>query len=222
MTYFGLINYQKALDWDLGKTTVHLMPVFSDLESWANPVKPNDPEDNRPYYLLFQKKILKDIPYLGSVTSISRSILELETKGIIESINKHYAPAYRLTEKGLSWKRKPESENANGGESAEPLLPQPKVPHKKERKKNEFALATPQRAEDLSKDYADKLFQACIKMALAKNIPNPQREFEKFMLNHSQKGNKWANWKSAFQTWCIRYDEFNKPNGGESDNGLYK
>lgn len=222
MTYFGLINYQKALDWGLGKTTVHLMPVFSDLESWANPVKPNDPEDNRPYYLLFQKKILKDIPYLGSVTSISRSILELETKGIIESINKHFAPAYRLTEKGLSWKRKPENENSNGGESVELPLPKPSLPPKKERKKNKFVLATPQRVEDLSKEYMDNLFQASMKMALEQNIPNAKDEFENFLLHHSKKGNKWANWKSAFQTWCKNNKKFNEPNGGESDNGLYK
>jgi len=221
MTYFGLINYQKALDWDLGKTTVHLMPVFSDLESWANPVKPNDPEDNRPYYLLFQKKILKDIPYLGSVTSISRSILELETKGIIESINKHYAPAYRLTEKGLSWKRKPEIENTNGGESAEPL-PQPKTPPK-ERKKNKFALSSLKRVEDLSKEYMDDLFQAAMNMALKNNMPNAKEEFEKFLEHHSKKGNKWANWLSAFSTWCRNSKKFNEPNGGEKDeNGLYQ
>lgn len=222
MTYFGLINYQKAIDWDLGKTTVHLMPVFSDLESWANPVKPNDPEDNRPYYLLYREKILKDIPYLGSLTSISRSILELETKEIIESINKHYAPAYRLTEKGLSWKRKPETENPNGGESAEQPQP-PKTAPKKERKKNKFALTTPQRAEDLSKEYMDDLFQASMKVALAKNIKNPKDEFENFLLHHSKKGNKWANWLSAFQTWCNNYKKFNEPNGGERDaNGLYQ
>ena len=222
MTYFGLINYQKAIDWDLGKTTVHLMPVFSDLESWANPVKSNDPEDNRPYYLLYREKILKDIPYLGSLTSISRSILELETKEIIECINKHFAPAYRLTEKGLSWKRKPESENPNGGESSEPPLPQPKPAPKKERKKNEFALPTPQRVEDLSKEYTDKLFQAAMKKALAMNISNPKDEFEDFLLHHSKKGSKWANWLSAFHTWCKNNKKYSKPNGGESDTGLYQ
>lgn len=222
MTYFGLINYQKAIDWDLGKTTVHLMPVFSDLESWANPIKSNDPEDNRPYYLLYREKILKDIPYLGSLTSISRSILELETKEIIESINKHFAPAYRLTEKGLSWKRKPEIENPNGGESTEQPQ-QPKPAPKKERKKNKFALITPQRVEDLSKEYMDSLFQASMKTAIEKNIKNPKDEFENFLLHHSKKGNKWANWLSAFQTWCNNNKKFNEPNGGERDtNGLYQ
>lgn len=221
MTYFGLINYQKAIDWDLGKTTVHLMPVFSDLESWANPVKPNNPEDNRPYYLLYREKILKDIPYLGSLTSISRSILELETKEIIESINKHFAPAYRLTEKGLSWKRKPEIENSNDGESSE--LPQlSKTAPKKERKKNKFALIAPQRVEDLSKEYMDNLFQASMKTAIEKNIANPKDEFENFLLHHSKKGNKWANWLSAFQTWCKNNKKFSEPNIGESDSGLYK
>jgi hypothetical protein len=149
--------------------------------------------------------------------------LELETKGIIESINKHYAPAYRLTEKGLSWKRKPEIENSNGGESSEPPLPQLKVPPKKERKKNKFALPTPQRVENLSKEYMEDLFQAAMKKALTKNIPNPKGEFEDFLLNHSKRGSKWANWLSAFETWCKNYKKFNEPNGGESDsNGLYQ
>lgn len=222
MTYFGLINYQKAIDWDLGKTTVHLMCVFSDLESWANPIKSNDPEDNRPFYLLYREKILKDVPYLGSVSSISRSILELETKEIIECINKHFAPAYRLTEKGLSWKRKPEIENANGGESA-PQPPQQKSPIQKKRKKNIFVLASLTRVEDLSKEYLDNLFNAAMKMAQQYNIPNAKDEFDSFLLHHSKKGSKWANWHSAFGTWCKNNKKFNEPNGGENnDNGLYQ
>jgi len=221
MTYFGLINYQKAIDWDLGKTTVHLMPIMADLESWANPVKSNDPEDNRPYYLLYREKILKDVPYLGSVSSISRSILELETKGIIECINKHYAPAYRLTEKGFTWKRKPESENPNDGESPEQTA-QPKTPSK-ERKKNKFVLPSKKRAEDLSKEYMDDLFKSAIDMANKRNIPNAKEEFEKFLEHHSKHGNKWANWLSAFSTWCRNNKKFNEPNGGEKDeNGLYQ
>ncbi len=221
MTYFGLINYQKAIDWDLGKTTVHLMCVFADLESWANAVKSNDPEDNRPYYLLYREKILKDVPYLGSVSSISRSILELETKGIVECINKHYAPAYRLTEKGLSWKRKPDSENPNGGESSEQPQ-QPKTPQK-ERKKNKFALASPKRVEDLSKEYMDDLRKSCIDLAIRYEIQTPQNIFEDFLLHHSKKGSRWANWFSAFVTWCKKNKEFSKPNVGEQDsNGLYQ
>lgn len=222
MTYFGLINYQKAIDWDLGKTTVHLMCVFADLESWANAVKSNDPEDNRPYYLLYREKILKDVPYLGSVSSISRSILELETKGIVECINKHYAPAYRLTEKGLSWKRKPENENPNDGESSE-QPPQPKPTPPKERKKNKFALSSKKRVEDLSKEYMSDLFQSAMQMAIKHNIPNAKEEFEKFLEHHSKNGNKWANWLSAFSTWCRNNKKFNEPNVGENtDNGLYQ
>lgn len=222
MTYFLHINTQKMMEFGLTLNQAAVMCVFSDLESWADKYRSNEPNDGDFYYLLYQNKILTELPMLGSVRTVSRAVSRLEELGLIKSINKHSRPAYALTAKGLTWKKiTPNDEKQNDGETA----PAPKLPKetKPPKKQNKYVLAHKERFEFLNKEYVADLFAACIKMATDKNIPNPKERFEEFAEHHSKHGNKFSNWRMAFGTWLRKYEKFNKPKGGEfAPEGLYQ
>jgi hypothetical protein len=205
MTYMMLLNLEKILEWELGKTTAFVMGVFADLESWADKTVIEEDGEPEVYYTLYRSKVIADLPFVGSKSSVSRAIGELEEKGIIVSTNKNSTPAYRLTEKGMEWKRKP-------GTGAAPE-------QKKEKQSGVFSLGKKTRAEKLSPDYYKLLQQE------ARNICNTQgipfEEFGKFFDHHASKGNAFVNWLSAFRNWTRNYKRFN-PDAGENQNGLYE
>lgn len=222
MTYFLNINAQKMIEWGLSFNESAVMCIFADLESWATKYRSAETNDGDFYYLLYQSKLLSELPMLGSVRTVSRAVSKLESLGLIKSINKHSTPAYALTEKGIAWKKVvphvSAMEQPNGGESAPG-----EEPAKKERKKHAYALRNKTRAEDLGREYLTNLHAACIKMANDKAIPNPQERYEEFLEHHSKHGNKFSNWLSAFGTWLRNHNKFNKPKGGEfAPDGLYQ
>ena len=201
MTYTMLLNLEKINEWDLSKTTCFVMGVFADLESWAIKYKTNNGENDDFYYLLYRNKILTDLPFLGSKSSISRSIKELEDKGIIKSINKHSNPAYCLTEKGLTWKR--------NSTSSEPTQKQitPKT------KKSTLSLTKKQRFDDAPLEYQKLVYQKANEHCKANNIDT--NEVQKCIDWHVSKGNTFVNWLSAFRTWCRNLKKYN-PNDGDN------
>jgi hypothetical protein len=211
MTYWGIINYEKLMEWKLGKTTVLLMPLFADLESWATRVK-TDEDSDEVYYLLFREKILEELPFLGSISSISRAIKELEDKGIIKCIHKNSTPAYCLTQKGLSWKRKPKtSEETNG---AEPKKTKARIA----KEKHPLFLAKKTKAKDLTETFIKNLQTYC--HAYAEKTKIPKFQFEAFMDDRASKGVAYEDWASAFRTWCRKYSEYRLME--ENKNGQYK
>lgn len=205
MTYTMLMNLEKILEWKLSKTTAFVMGVFADLESWADKTVIEEDGSHEVYYTLYRSKILADIPFIGSKSSISRAIVELEEKGIIASTNKHTTPAYRLTEKGLEWKRKPGTSTSSK-----------KQPEKKGGK---FSLGKLAKADQLTPEYYNLLQLEAKKICDAQGIPFD--EFGKFIDHHASNGRSFINWLSAFRNWVRNYKKFN-PNGGESGNGMYQ
>jgi DNA-binding PadR family transcriptional regulator len=217
MTYWGIINYEKLMEWELGKTTVLLMPLFADLESWATRVKADKDSDDV-YYLLFREKILEELPFLGSISSISRAIKELEDKGIIKCINKNSTPAYCLTEKGLSWKRKKKDFVESNSELKKT---QDRIKVKIEKEKNPLSLQRKTKLRDLTDSFIVELSKYCLSYAKKTNIDAEQ--FDVFMNYHSSKGSEFLDWTGAFRNWCIKHKNFNKKaNDGENKNGLYQ
>lgn len=217
MTYWGIINYEKLMEWKLGKTTVLLMPLFADLESWATRIKSDD-DSEEVYYLLFREKILEELPFLGSISSISRGIKELEDKGIIKCIHKNSTPAYCLTEKGFSWKRKSKSsEEPNDAESK-------KTKARISKEKNPLFLGKPTKLKMLNPEYMKLLKEYC--MELCDKLKIPKSEFDVFLDWHASKGSAFEDWKSAFRNWgrlhLKRVAGAKNANEGESENGLYR
>lgn len=198
MTFTMLINLEKVIEWDLSKTTIFIMGAFADLESWAIKYKSNDAENDDFYYLLYRSKILKDLPFLGSASSVSRGIKELEDKGIIKSINKHSNPAYCLTEKGMTWKRKPD-----GGEKTPPS-PKHKTPPKT---KSKFSLGKKSRFDATSDEYRALIQQECLKYCSDNNAST--EEFNSFIDWHVSKGSVFVNWLSAFRNWVRKANKIN-------------
>ena len=197
MTYNMLLNLEKINEWELSKTTCFVMGVFADLESWAIKYKTNDVENDDFYYLLYRNKILTDLPFLGSKSSISRSIKELEDKGIIKSINKNSNPAYCLTEKGMTWKRP--SGTTNGAES----IPKKSTPKKK---KGSLSLSKKTRYDDTTSEYQILFTQKAKEYCSAEKIDN--NEIIKCIDWHVSKGNTFVNWLSTFRTWCRNHKDF--------------
>ncbi len=206
MTYTMLLNLEKITEWKLGKNTCFVMGVFADLESWAIKYKSNDGEDDNFYYLLYRSKILADLPFLGSVSSVSRAIQELEDKGIIKSINKLSNPAYCLTEKGMEWKRK--------STGSTPNIPASKKNTTKT--KSKFSLGKKTRFDDTEDSYKNLVKEACLIYCIENKISTD--EFENFIDWHVSKGNVFVNWLSAFRNWCKKAKQI-KSNDGESTLG---
>lgn len=187
------------------------MGIFSDLEGWANMTVVEINGKSEVYYRLYISKILSDLPVLGSKSSVSRCITELEEKGIIESINKRSAPAYRLTELGLSWKRKPQSV-ANDG----------KTEASKARRKDYFHLSRETQYRNLTEEYKRKLHAEMTKLCNEHKIPNA--EINQFIFKKDSQGDKHLNWKSAFRYWIgnkLKWDQ-QRLDSEENKNGLYR
>lgn len=222
MTYMGLVNLDKCFEWKLSSKAVYLMIIMSDLESWANPRRSSNEDDASVYYLLYQSKMLKDIPYLGSISAISRGLNELEAKGIIAVIDRYTAPAYRLTEKGMEWKRKRVSENAKIGESEKGTSSNKDTQESETKKPFNFALAKHTTVENLSSEYMNNLFAASLEIsAQYPSITNARSEFKNFIEQNSMRGNRWKNWRSAYSQWCVNLGSKKSNEGETNGRGLY-
>jgi DNA-binding PadR family transcriptional regulator len=209
MTYGAFVNFVKTNEWKLSMIQMVVMTVFADLESWADETVHDDGDTVQTYYVLYIGKIISDLPFIGSKSSVSRAINDLESKGIIKRINKHSYPAYRLTEKGMTWKK-------HVTETCRHEDPQhPEETHQKS--KNKFSLGKKIKAHNLSNDYYSRLHNEAKNICNAQGIPF--EEFSKFFDYHSSRGNGFVNWLAAFRNWTRNYKQYN-PNGGEKEMGL--
>ncbi len=185
MTYFGMINYAKAVEWELGKTTVHLMPIFADLPFWAKGyVKPNvgENESAEMYFMLFREKILSDIPFLGSLSAVSRGISELLEKEIIKREFINGNPCYALTPKGMEWKARVESEDQT---AAKPF---------------NFQFKRSMHFSKLSKIYIREL-KKFFKNQAEKMGLDAQSEFNKFSSHYTASSTKSLNFSASASKW---------------------
>ncbi|MFW9627663.1 MAG: hypothetical protein ACMV1K_13135 [Sulfurospirillum sp.] len=205
MTFSIYLNQPKMLEWDLSFKAGILLSKMAELSSWATPIT----IENEVYYMLFRKKIQSELPLLGkNFSSISKTISELESKSLIESIQKNSTPAYRLSAKGKQWLTA--SINANDGESSNDnnseISPEKKA-------KFTFDLKMKRGYSLLSQEYKENLEYVCQEYAKNSNIPAD--EFGAFVDWHSAKGTLHQDWSKAFKYWCTMYKKRNRTNGGE-------
>ncbi len=222
MTYSISLNLIKVNEWALSLNAAVVMGVFADLESWADKCRSGEPNDGDFYYTLYHNKILKELPFLGSRSTVVRAVRELEEKGLVKSINKHSTPAYALTEKGIGWKKVQPEPQPNGGESEEAKPETAKAP-KKERRKHRFSLAQKVFFDELAPEYLHELKIAAHEKCEQLGIPSD--EYESFARYYIKTGTKYRNWLMAFGDWCRNHIKRNaKPNGADftgNDGGLY-
>lgn len=160
------------------------------------------------YAVLHNNFILAQIPIVPIKSrTLSTTLRELKEAGLIKSDDNNMRPAYAFTSKAdlyISFN----NENIK--------IP----PVSKSKKQPLYALVKPTRVENLKPEYLKSLQVGCVDMCKKRAIPI--EEYAKFIEFHSKKGSIFANWLSAFSTWCRNYKKFN-PNGGESSSrGLYQ
>lgn len=214
MTYHVCLNIKKMVEWDISSNSAIMMGIFSDLESWANKDIVEVAGVQEIYYRLYVAKILEDVPVFGSRSSVGRCIKELEDKGLIDSINKKTRkPGYRLTEKGMTWKRNPNSSPNDYGEN---------ISHGKTKEKDFFHLDAEVEYRSLTETYKQKLHQVMLELCDEHKIE--KTEINQFVLKNDARGAKYKNWKSAFRTWIGFEKKFEKKrriSEAEKD-GLYQ
>jgi len=215
MIYSAIRNYVMIQEWGLSANAADLLVPMLDMENWATKIT----DGGKDYYYLTITKILEDMPCLKSRSTVSRAIQELESKGIIEGTGKSSRkPAYRMTKKGLLYKSHrgrewPREKTPNGGDDSskanggEPAGSQPK-------KKKGFSFRLGRKAEyvHLGREYREKLQKYAIDHMDKKNIPHEQ--YNKFVAHWRAQGAKFKDWSQAFVTWCLKFKEFERKNGG--------
>lgn len=194
------------VEWKLSFKAGALMSQMANLSSWATPIT----SESGVYYTLYRQKIKEELPVLGlNNETISKYIQELETKNLIESINKNTIPSYRLSAKGKEWVSS--TLKSNGGEKCDKEESEIS-PVKKEEKVTAFTftLSRNKSFDNLPQEYKEKLKMACHTYAGEEGIPTV--EYETFADWHSAKGSEFKNWGSAFKNWCKKYTKYTKTN----------
>jgi hypothetical protein len=162
------------------------------------------------YTVLYQKMILSQIPhFIKSKRTLSRSISELVDAGLIKSNGNNMLPAYTFTDKGLSYITS----------NAKNELQESVVKNNKIRKKPILSLLKKTRLEDLKQEYLEILSERSRVMSQKHKVPFS--EFDIFLEHHSKNGNKFANWLSAYSTWCRNYKKYHTNDGENGTRGLY-
>lgn len=212
MTYSISLNLLKVNEWGLGLNAAVVMGIFADLESWADKCRSAEPNDGDFYYTLYHNKILSELPFLGSRSTVVRAVKELEEKGLIKSINKHSTPAYALTDKGLGWKKiipieeaAPDQPNV-GESSADGAAKDPKP--KKERKRHSFSLPSKCLIDECDEEYMNRLREAAYAKCDKDGIP--REEYASFVRWYMKHTTKYRNWLATFGDWCDRYEKRQK------------
>lgn len=160
--------------------------------------------ENKIFTVLYANMILDQIPHFNiKERTLSKAIAELKEANLIEALDGTKMPAFAFTEKSNSYIS---SIKPNDGEFTTEV---------KSKKQPLFTLNKPTKASDLKEQYYTLLKQHGL--AICSQMGVPHDEFDTFIDYHSGKGNKFANWLSAFRTWCRNYKKWNKSNDGESD-----
>jgi hypothetical protein len=166
--------------------------------------------DEERYTVLYQNMVMNQIPYfIKSKRTLSRAIKELKDAELIKSNDNNKYPAYIFTDKALqyitSFSKNEISDTAQQTtkKRKKPILTLPKKV-RFENLKNEYLNVLKARAEDMSKKHSV-----------------PFSEFNIFIEYHVKNGNSFANWLSAYSTWCRNYKKFHTNDGENSTRGLY-
>ena len=164
-------------------------------------------EDER-YTYLHQNMVLAQIPcFIKNKKTLSRAVKELIDADLLKSNDNNRFPAYTFTDKGISYMT-----SSSQSEITQNIQTKNKI-----RKKPILSLSKKIKFEDLSQEYLDILNARAKDMSEKHKVPFS--EFELFAEHHIKNGNKFANWLSAYSTWCRNYHKFNKANGGDKGNG---
>lgn len=165
--------------------------------------------DGKNYFVVYKNYLLKQIPQFNiSSRTLARVFSELETSGLLESIDKNSEPAYCFTQKADKYITSTFAP-ANDGAQAE---------QKPKKKEPLFSLTKAVEAHALSVEYFKLLKKHSYDICQKENIDKD--EFGRFIDHHNAKGTKLKNWLSAFRNWIRNYKKWNE-NGGENKNGLY-
>lgn len=167
--------------------------------------------DGKNYFVLYKNYILKHIPQFKIKShTLATALSELETSGLLESIDKNSEPAYCFTQKADKYITGTFAP-ANDGVEVEP--------QKSKKKEPLFSLRKAVEAHALSVEYFKLLKKHSHDICQKENIDKD--EFGKFIDHHNAKGTKLKNWLSAFRNWIRNYKKWNA-NGGENKNGLWQ
>lgn len=162
------------------------------------------------YFVTYKSYILKHIPLFKIKShTLSTALGELESCGLLESIDKSSEPAYCFTPKADKYITSTFAP-ANDGAEAE---------QKPKKKEPLFSLKKAVEAHALSVEYFQLLKKHSYDICQKENIDKD--EFGKFIDHHNAKGTKLKNWLSAFRNWIRNYKKWNA-NDGENKNGLWQ
>lgn len=166
--------------------------------------------DGKNYFVTYKSYILKHIPLFKIKShTLATALGELETSGLLESIDKNSEPAYCFTQKADKYITSTFAP-ANDGVQVE---------QKPKRKEPLFSLKKAVEAHALSVEYFQLLKKHSYDICQKENIDKD--EFGKFIDHHNAKGTKLKNWLSAFRNWIRNYRKWN-PKDGENKNGMYQ
>jgi DNA-directed RNA polymerase beta subunit len=149
--------------------------------------------DNKVYGVLYSNTLIESLKIhkIGKNT-LSKALGELKSSDLIECVNQHTAPAYRLTEKTNIYFA---SFKTNGGENDAEVQIQNK------RKPALFSLGKKTKYEKTTKDYKKLLQEKSKDISIQFNREHKET-FERFIDYHVSKGNSFANWLSSYRNWC--------------------
>ena len=167
--------------------------------------------DGKNYFVTYKSYILKHIPLFKIKSHTLASALgELETSGLLESIDKNSEPAYAFTQKADKYIT---SSFAPASEGVEADV-------KKKKREPLFSLKKAVEAHALTPEYFKLLKNHALDICKEKNISKD--EFLRFIDHHTAKGTKFKNWLSAWRNWVRNFQKWNPKDGEKNPNGLYQ
>lgn len=157
--------------------------------------------DGKVYGILYSGAIIEALRLhkIGKRT-LSDVLTELKHAELIECINPNSTPAYRFTEKTTQYYAEVKP---NDGEI------EANTSQKQKKKKPLFSLVKKTKFENLNNEYKKLLYLKTEEISKEKGLDH-QITFEKFVDFHVSKGNSFANWQSAYRTWCRNAIKFEK------------
>jgi len=208
MIYNLYINQNMAKKENLSGNALVVFETFRQL--MALPYIEQIMIENERYTILYQKMVLAQIPYfIKSKRTLSRCISELVDAELVKSNGNNMLPAYTFTDKAISYMT-----SSSQNEIKENVQTNNKI-----RKKPILSLQKKTRLENLKQEYLDVLSARAKTMSEKHKVPFS--EFELFLEHHSKNGNSFANWISAYSTWCRNYKKFHANVGENNSRGLY-
>ena len=206
MLYNLYLNQKMAKEQNISGNALVVFEAFRQL--MALPYIDQTIIENERYTYLHQNMVLAQIPFfIKTSKTLSRAVKELIEAELLKSNDNNRFPAYTFTNKAISYMT-----SSSKDEIRENIQT-----NKKERKKPILSLPKKIKFEDLKQEYLDILNARAKTMSAKQEVPFS--EFDIFLEHHSKNGNKFANWLSAYSTWCRNYHKFNKANGGDKERG---